>query len=372
MSLKRTALYDEHVKLGGRLIDFGGWELPVQYSGLADEHAACRTAAALFDVSHMGEILIEGPDALKFVNFAITNDLAKLPVGKAQYSVLCMESGGIVDDIINYKFSDQKIFMVVNASNTDKDFQHLLDVRSKYFPNANFTLKNISAEYSQIALQGPKAVEIARGLTSADLAGLKPFSFLEAAIGGVPCIVGRTGYTGEDGFEFYCAWNRGPDLWQALLKAGAAYGLKPAGLGARDTLRTEVKYPLYGHEITSETNPLEAGLGWVVKFEKGDFLGRQALLKIKDAGLPRKLVGLKLAENDRRIPRQGYRVFDPTGERVVGVVTSGTQAPSLKESIAVAYVTSDLAKEGQKVMIEIRDRKADAFVVPTPFYKRVP
>ncbi|HTL11850.1 MAG TPA: glycine cleavage system aminomethyltransferase GcvT [Bdellovibrionota bacterium] len=365
--LKRTALFDEHVRLGGRMVDFGGWELPVQYTGIIDEHLACRGAAGLFDVSHMGEFHVEGPSAAAFLDFAVTNHVSKTAVGQAQYNVLCHPSGGIVDDLVIYRRADDRFLVVVNASNTDKDFKHfqglLNDNRSRF---SGLKLENHSAEYTQIAVQGPKAEAILQKLTETRLSDIKTYRFAEGKVcGSITAILARTGYTGEDGFEVYCPWKDGPTVWKALIEAGTPMGLKPCGLGARDTLRTEMKYPLYGHELADETNPLEAGLGWVVKFDKGDFVGRGPLEKIKAAGPARKLVGLEVL--DRGIPRQGYRVLTADGREALGVLTSGTQSPSLKKAIGIAYVRADHAAAGTDVSVEIRGTPVKAKIVPTPF-----
>jgi aminomethyltransferase len=370
MGLKRTALYEEHVRLGGRLIDFGGWELPVQYSGLMDEHLACRSAAGLFDVSHMGEVIVEGTGAEAFVNFLITNDVRKMAVGQAMYSAMCFEHGGIVDDLVVYKRGQDRFFIVINASNTEKDVKWMKEKLKEF--GASHTaprLEDVSAKYTQIAIQGPKAAEILQKLTQTDLKPIGTYRFAEGKVcGGIEAILARTGYTGEDGFEVYVPWEQGPKVWRALIEAGQPLGLKPVGLGARDTLRMEMKYPLYGNELSDETNSLEAGLGWVTKFDKGEFVGREALLKVKQHGVTRKLVGLKML--DRGIPRHGYELWDETGNRRVGVVTSGTQSPSLKQAIAVGYVEKALGEVGTQVTVDIRGQKLRAEVVPTPFYKR--
>jgi aminomethyltransferase len=366
--LKRTALYEEHVRLGGRLIDFGGWELPVQYTGVIDEHLACRAACGLFDVSHMGEVHVEGRDAEKFLNWAVTNNVAKLADGQAQYTVLCHESGGIVDDLVIYRRARDRFLVVVNASNTDKDFAHITALRTLFDGDVRIT--NESARYSQIAIQGRKAETILQGLTETPLAPIKTYWLAEGSVlGSIPAILARTGYTGEDGFEVYVPWERGPEVWRALVERGTPLGLKACGLGARDTLRLEMKYPLYGHELSDETNPLDAGLGWVVKLDKGcDFVGREAIARVKEQGPRRALVGLRLLE--RGIPRQGYAVYAANGGAKIGELCSGTQSPSLKEAIGVASVERAHAANGTRLAVEIRGAKIPAEVVPTPFYKR--
>ncbi len=368
--LKRTALFEEHQRLGGRLIDFGGWELPVQYTGVLDEHMACREAAGLFDVSHMGEVHVEGPDAEAYLNYLVSNNVAKLADNQAQYSTLPNKQGGLVDDLVIYRRSRERFLVVVNASNTDKDFSHMQAIQSEFKGGkGNFTLTNESSKYSQIAIQGRKAAEILQTLTSTPLAPIKTYWFAEGLLkGGIPAVIARTGYTGEDGFEIYVAWEKGPEVWRALMEAGAPHGLKPCGLGARDTLRLEMKYPLYGNELSDEWNPLEAGLGWVIKMDKGDFVGREPILKAKEAGLKRKLVGIRLL--DRGIARHGYAVHAADGVEKVGEVTSGTQSPSLKQSIAIAYVAIPHSAEGTKLTVDIRGAKIPAEVIPTPFYKK--
>jgi aminomethyltransferase len=367
---KRTALYDEHVRLGGRIIDFGGWDLPVQYSGVIDEHLTCRSAGGLFDVSHMGEVHVEGPDAEGYLNYLVSNDVRQMVVGRAQYTAMCNEAGGVVDDLIIYKRSAERFLVVVNASNAEKDFAHMQAVQEQYKGGAaRLKLTNESERYSQIAIQGRVSVRTLQPLTSVELSAIKTYHFAEGTVlAGVPAIIARTGYTGEDGFEVYVPWERGPELWRELLREGSAHGLKPCGLGARDTLRLEMKYALYGHELTEETNPLEAGLGWVVKLDKGPFVGRSPILHAKEQGLRRKLIGLRFLE--RGIPRQGYAVFSADGATRIGEVTSGTQSPSLKQSIGIAYVEAGYAATGTRLTVDIRGVKIPAEIVPTPFYKR--
>jgi aminomethyltransferase len=366
--LKRTALFEEHRKLGGRLIDFGGWELPVQYTGVMDEHLACRTSAGLFDVSHMGEVHVEGPDAEAFLNRLVSNNVAKVAAGQAQYSVMCNDQGGIVDDLIVYRRAADRFLVVVNASNTDKDFAWMQQIHARSGLQ-NLTLANESDRYTQIAVQGRRAPEILQKITQTRLGDIKYYWFAEGQVlDGIPAILARTGYTGEDGFEVYVPWERGPEVWRALLEHGQPLGLKACGLGARDTLRLEMKYPLYGHELGDETNPLEAGLGWVTKLDKGEFIGRAPIAAVKEKGPARALVGLKLLE--RGIPRQGYAVHDAQGGERVGVLTSGTQSPSLKEAIGVAYVDRAHSAVGTRLTVDIRGAKVPAEIVPTPFYKR--
>jgi aminomethyltransferase len=371
--LRRTALFDEHKHLGGRLIDFGGWELPVQYSGVMDEHTACRTAAGLFDVSHMGEVHVEGPKAEAFLNYLVTNNVSKCAIGQAQYTVMCHATGGIVDDLLIYKRAAERFLVVVNAANTAKDVAHIQKIEKEFrakhsIQNAELHVTDESDKYTQIAIQGPKAAAILQKLTKIDLTPIKTYWFTEGAVLGVPAIIARTGYTGEDGFEIYVAWDQGPVIWRGLVDAGLLEGLKPCGLGARDTLRLEMKYPLYGNELNDDTNPLEAGLGWVVKLDKEEFVGKAPIVAAKAVGLTRALVGIKLLE--RGIPRHGYGVFSSDGATALGEVTSGTQSPSTKESVAIAYVRLDQSKIGTRLTVDIRGQKVPAEVVATPFYKR--
>ncbi|MCM0604764.1 MAG: glycine cleavage system aminomethyltransferase GcvT [Xanthomonadaceae bacterium] len=365
---KRTALYDEHVALGGRVVEFGGWDLPVQYTGLADEHKACRTAIGLFDVSHMGEFIVEGDRALDFLNTLVTNDLSKISDGQAMYTAMCHESGGIVDDLIIYKRSKDKFFVVVNASNTDKDFAHAVKIKKMFPEFASVRLDNDSSNYTQIAVQGPRATELVQSFSDQDLSKVKTYWFTEGKFSGeIPCFFARTGYTGEDGFELYVPWDMGPKVWRALVEKGTPMGLKPCGLGARDTLRTEMKYPLYGHELDDDTTPLESGLAWVTKLDKKTFIGKDAITKKKESGIKYSLIGLKAL--GKLIPRQGYTVHDGSDRRI-GLVTTGTFAPSLGYSVAIARVESGFAKVGTKLKIKVRDNFLDVEVTPTPFYNK--
>ncbi|MGZ3651454.1 MAG: glycine cleavage system aminomethyltransferase GcvT [Bdellovibrionota bacterium] len=364
--MKKTPLNQTHIDAGARMVDFGGWHMPVQYSGLSQEHAAVRTKAGLFDVSHMGEVTVEGAGAEEFVNHLVTNNASKLVDGQAQYTVMCYENGGIVDDLLVYRRAPQKYLLCINAGNIDKDWDWIRKLAEK-FPSAQ--VKNVSDEFSQIALQGPLSTQILARLTDFDLHAIKYYHFAETDVAGKPVILSRTGYTGEDGFEIYAQAADGPYLWKQIMEAGAPMGLIPAGLGARDTLRTEMKFPLYGHEIDQNTNPLEAGLGWVVKLDKpGDFMGKAALQKAKAAGFSRALVGLKVL--DRGIARQGYEIFDNDQKGVVGTVTSGTPSPTLGYPIAIGYVKKELSAPGTRLSIKVRDRFYPAEVVATPFYKR--
>lgn len=358
---KKTALYDEHVKLGGRMVEFGGWDLPVQYTGLADEHENCRKNVGLFDVSHMGEVRVRGKGALEFLNSIVTNNVSKIKDGQAQYNVMCFEDGGCVDDLIIHRMGPEEFFICVNASNTDKDF----DWMRSHAP-AGVSVTNESDQYTQIAIQGRNAQNLLSRLTSTDLSAIKYYWFTTGEVCGEPAIIARTGYTGEDGFEIYVPWKSGPAIWRALIEKGADLGVKACGLGARDTLRTEMKFPLYGHEIEKNLNPLEAGLGWVTKFDKGEFIGRAPLVALKEAGLKRALVGLKSL--GKAIPRQGYKV--EVDGQVIGEVTSGTLSPCLKYGIAIAYVDRAHMAVGTRVNVVVRDQRVPHEVVETPFYKR--
>jgi aminomethyltransferase len=368
--LKRTALFEEHQRLNGRLIDFGGWELPVQYSGVLDEHQSCRSHAGIFDVSHMGEVHVEGEDAEDFLNFLVTNQVSKLAIGQAQYTVMCHENGGIVDDLVIYRRAQDRFLVVVNASNTDKDFNHMKMIESQFrTKQGDLRLTNESRNYSQIALQGRNAQSILSKITSVSLSQIKTYWFTENfVLNKIPAILARTGYTGEDGFEIYTPWDKGPEVWRALIECGKSEGLKPCGLGARDTLRLEMKYPLYGNELSDETNPLEAGLGWVVKLDKLDFVGKSSLLKVKEKGLTRGLAGIRLMT--KAIPRHGYGIYTDDGENRIGEVTSGTQSPSLQQPIGIGYLDRTFSQIGTPVTVDIRGTKHAAEVVATPFYKR--
>lgn len=360
--LKRTSLYPVHVRSGARLVEFGGWEMPVQYAGIVEEHRAVRTAAGLFDVSHMGEVEIEGPGALASVQRLITNDAGRLTVGAGLYSPMCLPTGGIVDDLTVFRLGEQRFFLVVNASTTAKDFAWIKEHTS------GATARDRSAEFGLLALQGPQAAGILRVLTGALAGELPYFHMMEGAeVAGVRgCFISRTGYTGEDGFEVGCPWDAAPRVWDALMEAGRGGGLAPVGLGARDTLRLEAAYMLYGNDIDETTTPLEGPLSWTVKLDKGDFIGRDVLERQKREGLTRKLVGFEMTE--RAIPRHGYGLL--AGGRGVGRVTSGTFAPWVNKSIGMGYVTPEHTRPGAPIAVEIRGRSAQAAVVKLPFYKR--
>lgn len=344
------------------MVDFGGWDLPVQYSGIIDEHTAVRERAGLFDVSHMGEISVKGAEALPLLQSLTCNDVSKLEDGRCQYNGLLYPNGGFVDDILIYRNGVEDYLIVVNASNADKDYDWFAQAgRGK-----DLEIVNQSADYAQLALQGPVSEEILQPLTDLDLASIKYYRFAQGTVQGVPAIVSRTGYTGEDGFEIYLAPDEAPRLFRTLLGKGKALGVIPCGLGARDTLRLESKMALYGNDIDDTTTPLQADLGWIVKLDKGEFQGRDVLEKEKRSGLSRKLVGFEMV--DRGIARHGHTVVD--GGREIGIVTSGTHSPTLKKSIGLAYLPPSRSEPGQEFSILIRDKETKARVVPTPFYKR--
>lgn len=361
--LKRTPLFSLYAEYGAKTIDFGGWELPVQFSSIKEEHEAVRTRAGLFDVSHMGEFEVKGKDSLAFLQKMMTNDVSKLTNGRAQYSLMCYESGGTVDDLLIYKKADDHYLLVVNAANIEKDFNWL---NEHVFGDVE--LVNISDEMAQLALQGPLAENVLQKLTNVDLAALKFFSFQDDVdVQGVKVLVSRTGYTGEDGFEIYCRAEDAPTLWRAILEAGKEEGVLPCGLGARDTLRFEACLPLYGQELSQDITPIEAGLGFAVKTNKDvDFFGKEVLKKQKEEGTARKLVGIEMV--DKGIPRHGYAVFG--GDEPIGVVTTGTQSPTFKKNIGLALIQTEFAGLDTEVEVEIRGKRLKAKVVATPFYKR--
>lgn len=360
---KKTPLYENHLYLKARMLDFAGWEMPIQYSGVIEEHNTVRKAAGIFDVSHMGQIEITGPDATQFTQYITTNDVLSLTDGKAMYSLLLNERGTVIDDIIIYQFNPQRFIYVVNASNIDKDLNWI-----KSHKKGNVKISNLSDNFALIALQGPASENILQKLTAADLSKLASFHFIESNVADAQnCVIARTGYTGEDGFEIFCKPQDAPQIWNSIMANGASFNLKPVGLGARDTLRTEMKYSLYGHEITEDTNPFEAGLSWVVKMDKaGEFIGKKALLDAQKAGIDRRLVGFKMIE--KAIPRSGYKIMSKGKE--VGFVTSGTLSPSLGEPIGIGFVPIELAKIGSTFLVDIRGKLREAKVVKTPFYKR--
>ncbi|MCP3761321.1 glycine cleavage system aminomethyltransferase GcvT [Domibacillus sp. A3M-37] len=361
MELKKTPLFNEYEKLGAKVIDFGGWALPVQFTSIMGEHEAVRTNAGLFDVSHMGEVLVNGDGAEAYINHLVTNDVSVLEEGQAQYTAMCYEDGGTVDDLLVYKKADDEWMLVINAANIAKDVawlkQHIL---------GDVTVTNVSDETALLAVQGPKAERILQKLTDTDLSAIGPFRFAEnVTVGGVDdVLVSRTGYTGEDGFELYMPAKSAAALWQRL----AEEDITLCGLGARDTLRLEARLPLYGQELSAKISPLEAGIGFAVKTAKQTpFLGQDALQQQKETGLERKTVGIEMI--DRGIPRTGYQILSELGEPI-GFVTSGTHSPTLKKPIGLAIVNADFAGVGTKFFVEIRQKQAEAVVVSAPFYKR--
>jgi aminomethyltransferase len=362
--LRRTSLYEQHRALGGRLVPFAGWEMPVQYSGIVDEHHAVRKAAGIFDVSHMGELVMAGPYAEAVVNYLVTNDVRRLSDGQALYTCCCNERGTILDDLLVYRASAESFLIVCNASNREKIAAHF---RAAAEHHCDFEDKSDAT--ALIALQGPAAFAVLAqgGSDAAALSSLAPFHFRDAIVCNVRATVARTGYTGEDGVEIFCAWDDAPALFSQLVTLGQPLGLKPAGLGARDTLRLEARLSLYGNDIDETTNPLEAGLGWTVKLDKGDFVGREALVAVKSQPLPRKLVGFEV--RGRGIARSGYLVRDRDG-REVGVCTSGSPGPTVGKNIGLAYVPAALAAVGTEILVDCRGKNVEAVVVPTPFYKR--
>ena len=359
--LQTTPLHSVHKDLGAKMVDFGGWDMPVQYSGIIDEHCAVRKSVGVFDVSHMGEIEIHGPEAAKLAEFVSTNQVAKLAIGQAHYSGLLYQHGGFVDDILVHKVADDHYFLCVNASNQEKDFEHIRGA-NRFDAQVEFA----GDRYAQIAVQGPKARATLQKLTPVDLTAIRYYWFTDGEVAGTPARIAHTGYTGEDGFEIYIAPAEARRIWILVLDAGAEFGIKPCGLGARNTLRLEAKMALYGHEIDASTTPFEAGLDWIVKLDKGDFLGREALLRQKAAGIKRKLVGFTM--RGRGIGREGYEVrLDGTP---AGWVTSGSPSPTLNVNIGLCYLPAEYARPGQPIQIMIRNQAVDAVTVETPFYRR--
>jgi aminomethyltransferase len=359
--LRKTALNAVHRRLGAKMVNFGGWDMPVEYSGILAEHLATRTAAGLFDVSHMGEIEVQGERALDLVQHVTCNDAARLAVGQAHYSGLMTEQGTFVDDLLVHKISGNHYFLCVNAGNQDQDFEHI-----RAHNRAGARIENAGEHYSQLAIQGPKALGILQRFTSVPLESIKYYHFNSSAVDGVECLIARTGYTGEDGFEIYFAPEHSEKLWSNLLEAGMAHGLLPCGLGARNTLRLEASMCLYGHEIDDTTTPWEAGLGWICKPEKGEFLGREILIRRKAEGVKRTLVGFEM--QDRLIARDGCLIS--IGGQRAGRVTSGSPAPFLKKNIGMAYVPPASKAPGTEITVEIRGNQAPARIVSMPFYKR--
>lgn len=363
MTAKKTPLYQVHIDSGAKMVEFGGWLMPVQYSGIVEEHNVVREKAGLFDVSHMGEFVVQGKDALSFLQKVVTNDVSKITAGQVQYSPMCYENGGTVDDLLIYKYADDHYMLVVNAGNIEKDWQWL----NKHTEGLAVELKDLSEETGLLALQGPLSEKILVGLTDIDLTQLAYYRFLpKAVVAGCEVILSRTGYTGEDGFELYCKAQDSEKIWQAILQVGKAEGILPAGLGSRDTLRFEASLPLYGHELSVSITPIEAGIGMFVKTDKGDFIGRERLAAEKAEGTKRKVVGFVMT--DRGIARADYKVFADGKE--IGHVTSGSPAPTLGKNLGLALVEKDYANVGQNIAIEIRGKLISAEVIKKPFYKR--
>ncbi len=364
ITLKRTPLFAEHQRLGARLVEFGGWEMPVQYRSIVEEHRAVRTAAGLFDVCHMGEFAVEGPGALEFLQGMVPNNVAKLAEGQALYSQICHADGGTVDDLLIYYLAPERYLVVVNAGTMEGDWDWF---STHAAGRTDLTLANRSAATGLIALQGPRAVEILTSIAETDPADIRYYHSRSGRVAGIECLISRTGYTGEDGFELYHDADQAVALWQALLAAGQPLGLLPAGLGARDTLRLETGLCLYGHELTEQITPLEADLGWSVRLKKGtDFIGRDALVRQKEDGLERLRVGLAL--RDKTIARADCAIYD--GDDQVGVLTSGTMSLTLGYPIGMGYVPPDLAKVGTPLTVEVRGKRIPAEVVAMPFYRR--
>lgn len=362
ISMKTTPLHDVHVAAGARMVDFGGWHMPVQYTGVIDEHNAVRARAGLFDVSHMGEARVRGPQALDYLQQLTCNNVARLKPGRVHYNGLMLPNGAFVDDLLIYMMAEGEYLLVINAANTPKDLEWF----EQHVVGFDVEVTDESAAWGQIALQGPNAERILDGLVTVELSDLRYYSFVETEVDGVRSIVSRTGYTGEDGFEIYAPASATQQLWSSMMDAGAPHGVVPIGLGARDTLRLEAKMALYGNEIDDSTTALEADLGWIVKFGKGEFIGRDALALQAQEGIARKLVGFEM--RGRAVARHGYRALKEGQE--VGRVTSGSYAPFLKKNIGLAYLPRDLWEVGTEFEVEIRRRQEAAVVVSTPFYRR--
>ncbi len=362
MSLKRTPLYEKHVEAGGKIIEFGGWEMPVQYEGITAEHHAVRNKAGIFDVSHMGEVDVVGEGAEAFVQHLVTNDASVLENRQVMYAMMCQEDGGVVDDLLVYKIDSKHFYLVINAANIDKDYAWIQKVAESF----DVEVKNESDEIGEVAVQGPLAQEILQRLTDKNLDEVSFFySADDVDIAGVKCMISRTGYTGEDGFEVYASREQIGEVWDAVLEAGKPFGLMPTGLGARDTLRFEACLPLYGHEISSEITPLEAGLSMFVKLEAGDFIGREALVNQKAQGIPRKLVGFEI---DKGIAREGSTVLKDGKE--IGFVTTGYHSPTLEKSVGLALVERSYGDMGAEFDIQVRSKVRSAKIISKRFYKK--
>jgi len=363
---KRTPLYDEHVKLTAKIIDFGGFDMPVQYSGIKEEHAAVREKAGLFDVSHMGEFFVTGPNAVTLLQKVTLANISKLEPGKAKYTAMCYEDGGIVDDLLVYMLAENEYMLVVNASNIEKDYDW---IASQNTMGAN--LENRSDRYALLAIQGPESVEILKKLTETDVESIRFYTFKKGDVAGEKdVIISATGYTGERGFELYIdtETSNAVKIWQELLRAGESLGIMPAGLGARDTLRLEMGYPLYGNDITKDTTPVEARMSWLIDFDKEDFVGKSVLQKQKTDGVTRKLMGFRIDEK-RRIPRSGYTISSEAGDEI-GFVTSGTQSITLGIGIGMGYISTEKASENDEIYVNIRNKRVKAIVAKPPFIKK--
>lgn len=360
--MKRTPFFSIHQRLGAKIVPFAGYEMPVQYSGIVEEHHTVRNTVGVFDVSHMGEFFVEGPQALSFLQQVTINDVSKLVPGKAQYSAMCYDNGGIVDDLLVYRLAEDSFMVVVNAANIDKDWEWM-----KSHCPSEVKFENKSDNIALLAIQGPKSQVTLQKLTQVNLSSIPYYHFVQGTLAGVDMIISRTGYTGELGFEIYFDGVHAENIWDAIFDAGKEFNIAPIGLGARDTLRLEMGYCLYGNDIDQTTHPLEAGLGWITKLDKGEFIGKAAIQQAKADGLKRKLVGLML--NDKAIPRHGYSIILADGF-AIGTVTSGTFSPSLGKGIAMGYVSLSHSTVGSPVYIEVRGKKVEARVVQTPFLKK--
>ncbi|HLR76858.1 MAG TPA: glycine cleavage system aminomethyltransferase GcvT [Balneolaceae bacterium] len=363
---EQTPLYDLHEELGAKITNFGGWQMPVRYSSIKKEHTFVRNKVGLFDVSHMGELFINGPEALQLLQFVTINDASKLKPGKAQYSAMCHEDGGVIDDLIIYMLDENEYMLVVNASNIEKDFNWITG-QNRF----DAEVQNRSSQMCLFAIQGPDSPATLQKITEADLSSIKFYTFRKGKIAGFDnIIISATGYTGEKGFEIYFNQKQADpiEIWKAIMEAGAEFDIQPCGLGARDTLRLEMGFDLYGNDITEDTNPLEARLGWLTKLDKGDFVGKKALQEIKDRGIKRKLIGFVIEER-RAIPRSGYAIFDEN-DNETGIVTSGTRSISLNKNIGLGYVPIEQSKEGTHIYIKVRNTKAEALVTKPPFVNK--
>ncbi len=359
--MRHTALHNWHVDHGGRMVEFAGWDMPIQYTSIIEEHLSVRERAGLFDIGHMGRLRFTGPDACSLLDRLLTNDVTRLAVGQVRYSLICNESGGTLDDVLVYRFADCDR-LVVNASNREK----IINWIHQHCGNADVEMTDETLDTSMTAVQGPESLDLLQPMTDVDLSQLRYFTAIETTLNGLEALVSRTGYTGEDGFEIVVSADGGQRMWESLIASGKPVGLLPCGLGCRDTLRLEAAMPLYGHEMDETTDPLTAGLGFGVKLKAGDFIGKEALLHIAQQPLEKQRVGLRL--NGRRIAREGAQVFAENGQ--VGVVTSGTFSPTLEQPIAMAYVSTDVSDIGTAVQVDLRGQRVAAEIVDLPFYKR--